>query len=193
MPRRTAKPHKLEVEFERKPLTPGQERRLLKIALDRAPKEIEEWRQAQSEEERFYASPQAAIAAFNLGEYGLARELAEQALALSHSFKENWNYGNALHYAHTTMGLLALRSEDLPQAARELAMSGRAPGSPQLRSFGPTMQLAKAMLKVGAAEPVLEYLQQCRAFWTMGGEWIDVWERKVRLGLVPNFFLHSYR
>lgn len=191
MPRRTAKLYKLEVEFERNPLKPAEERRLLKAALKRAHEEVEEWRRALTNEERFYAAPHAAVAAFNLGEYELAEELARQSLALAESFQGNWNYGNALHYGHTVLGLLALRGGNLALAAEELQMSGQTPGSPQLGSFGPTMQLAKAILKVGAAEPVLAYLQQCQDFWHMGGDWLSVWERKVRRGVVPNFFMHS--
>lgn len=193
MPRRTAKPFKLEVEFERNPLKPAQERRLLKAALKRAHNEVEKWQGAQTDEQRFYAAPQGAVAAFNLGEYELAKEIARQSLALAESFQGNWNYGNALHYGHTVFGLVALRGGNLTLAAEELHRSGQTPGSPQLGSFGPTMQLAKAMLKVGAAEPVLAYLQQCRDFWRMGEDWLSVWERKVRRGSVPNFFMHSYR
>lgn len=52
---------------------------------------------------------------------------------------------------------------------------------------------AKAMLKVGAAEPVFAYLRQCHDFWRMGEDWLNVWERKVRRGVAPNFFMHSDR
>lgn len=193
MPRRVVKPYRLEFEFERNPLKPAEERRLFKVALKGAHKEVEEWRRAQTDEERFYAAPRAAVAAFNFGEYELARELARQSLALAESFQGNWNYGNALHLGHTVLGLLALRSGNAALAAKELQMSGQTPGSPQLGSFGPTMQLAKAMLKTGAAEPVLAYFRQCHEFWRMGGDWLDVWERKVRRGGVPNFVMHSYR
>jgi len=191
MPRRTSKPFKLEVELERTPLKQREERRLLRRALERAPAVLDEWRRARTDEERFYAAPQASLAAFTLGEHELARELATQSLALAPTFQDSWNYGNALHYAHTALGLLALESGDLSLAARELELSGRTPGSPQLGSFGPTMQLAKAMLKADQAEPVLAYLQQCRSFWHRGGEWLEEWERKIRRGAVPNFFLHS--
>jgi hypothetical protein len=77
-------------------------------------------------------------------------------------------------------------------AAEELAKSGDTPGSPQLNSFGPTMQLAKEFLKRGQIEPVLVYLTQCRRFWKSGDAWLDVWEAKILSGEIPNCFQHSY-
>jgi len=63
----------------------------------------------------------------------------------------------------------------------------------QLASFGPTMQLAAALLNVGETDAVLKYLAQCRAFSEMGPPWLDVWEPKIRHGVIPNFFMHRYR
>ncbi len=54
------------------------------------------------------------------------------------------------------------------------------------------MQLAKALLREGQVAPVLAYLERCRMFWEMGGGWLDIWERKIQAGQVPNFFQHSY-
>jgi tetratricopeptide (TPR) repeat protein len=193
MPRRTTKPYKLEIELERRPLKPGEERRLFRLATKRAPGEIEKWNLARTDEERFYAAPRAALAAFNLSHHQVAQELAEKALALAPAFETNWNYGNAVHLAHTVVGLLALRAGEHSQAAAELQLSGAIQGSPQLNSFGPSMRLARALLRVGEFGPVLQYLKQCRAFWHMGVAWLDVWEKKVQRGVVPNFFMHIYR
>ncbi len=118
--------------------------------------------------------------------------LAEKVLLGAPSFRENWNYGNAIHLGHTVLGLLALEQDDLKLAIEELQKSGDTPGSPQLKTFGPTMQLAKELLKRGQTEPVLSYLQQCRVFWEMGATWLDLWEQKIHAGQVPNFFQHCY-
>jgi hypothetical protein len=65
--------------------------------------------------------------------------------------------------------------------------------SPQLGSFGPSMQLARDLLLQGHSAEVIEFLDQCRSFWTHGGLWLDIWRRRINSGRVPNFFHHRYR
>jgi hypothetical protein len=182
-----------EAQTEATPLTPEQEEQLRAIAIARAPKDLVKADSAKTEEDLFYALPSGAMAAFLLGNHARARELAERALALAPSYQDNWNYGNAVHFAHTVLGLLALKEGDVSAAVDALARSGATPGSPQLGSFGPNMQLAKELLRSGQAESVLRYFEQCRSFWKMGNVWLDLWEEKVRAGAVPNFFFNCYR
>ena len=182
-----------EAQTEVTPLTPEQEAQLRAVAAARAPKDLANAESAKTEEELFYAVPHAAMAAFLLGNHTRARQLAERALALAPSYQGNWNYGNAVHFAHSVLGLLALKEGDVGAALDALAKSGATPGSPQLGSFGPTMQLAKELLRCGQTDPVLKYFEQCRSFWKMGNVWLDLWEEKVRAGGVPNFFFNCYR
>lgn len=193
MPKRTTKQCRLEVEMERKPLTVSQKRRLLKVALSRAPAELKEWHQATDDTERFYAAPGAAMAAYTLGNYSIARSVALAALALAPSYKDDWNYGNVIHYAHATLGLLEVRQGNPQAAAEHLLLSGATPGSPQLNSFGPSMRLAKELLDCGEPGPVMTYFQQCRMFWSSGQNWLSIWEKKVARGATPVFFMHLYR
>jgi tetratricopeptide (TPR) repeat protein len=181
-----------EEETEETPFSAEDEQAILQISLDRAPAKLEKLAAANSDAEAFVHLPSAAAAAFHLGRFAEAKSYAERCLSLAPSFQENWNYGNAIHIGHTVLGLLALNDGDEATAIAELVASGNTTGSPQLNSFGPTMQLAKALLRTGQVEPVLRYLAQCRAFWEMGGTWLSLWERKVREGLVPNFFQHSH-
>jgi len=92
-----------------------------------------------------------------------------------------------------TLGLVALQGGDVTKAIAELRLAGDTPGSPQLGSFGPSMQLAKALLEQGHTEAVLAYFGQCRRFWSSGNGWLDAWEVKVRAKQVPNCMLHAYR
>ena len=108
---------------------------------------------------------------------------------LASLFEENWNAGNALFAGHTVLGLLALRRGDVELAIQELRTSAKNRDSPQLRSFGPTMRLAKELLELGKTEEVIAFLHHCLAFWKMGSLWVEVWEKKIRRGLVPNFFM----
>ena len=182
-----------EAQTEATPLTPEQEEQLRGVALGRAPKDLAAAEAARTEEELFYALPSAAMAAFRLGKFTRAKELAERALELAPLYQGNWNYGNALHSAHSVLGLIALNRGDVSVAVEELKKAGATPGSPQLHSFGPTMQLAKELLRCGQTEPVLSYFEQCRSFWKMGTVWLDLWDEKVRSGGIPNFFMHCYR
>ncbi len=176
---------------EQVPTTPESETRLLQIVLDRAPAELARLAEAADDAAAFMHLPAAAAAAFHLGRFADAKSLAEQTLALAPAFRQNWNYGNAIHRAHTVLGLLALNAGDHSLAVDELHSSGDTPGSPQLSSFAPTMHLAKALLRVGQVEPVFTYLDQCRAFWKSGSDGLDLWERKICEGVIPNFFQHD--
>jgi len=193
MPKRTVKPYRYEAATESMPLKPALERRLQKLALDQAPAEVAKWRTAVGETDRFYAASRASMAAYFLGEGDLAREVANEAIALAHTHRDDWNYGNAIHYGHAVLGLLALQDSQLERAISELRQSGETPGSPQLNSFGPTMHLARELLRRGESEAVLLYFQQCRRFWKMGTKWLSIWEKKVGRGATPVFFGHLYR
>ena len=179
-----------EATTEQAPFTAEQESALRQIVIDRAPSALQRLADAEDDAAAFRFLPSAAFAAFHLGRFGDAREFAERTLALAATHTKNWNYGNAIHIGHAVLGLLAVNAEDYSTAAQELHASGGTPGSPQLKTFGPTMQLAKALLQRGRTEPVLAYFIQCRAFWEMGETWLDLWEGMVREGRVPNF--HSY-
>ena len=85
------------------------------------------------------------------------------------------------------------RKGDVAAAIVHLKQSGETKGSPQLNSFGPSMQLARALIQVNEIPPVLHYFKQCREFWQSGDAWLNVYEAKVRRGAVPNFFWSLYR
>lgn len=193
MPKRVVKPYDFEAACESDRLTPGQERRLWNLPAKRAPKDLETWRSAETDLDKFYAAPAAAMAAYHLGDLESAREIAQAAIALAAHHPDNWNFGNAMHFGHTVLGLLALRAGDPKLATSELIASGEVRGSPQLNSFGPSMRLARELLKAGERDGVLVYLGLCRKFWKMGQRWIDIWEKKVARGAVPTFLMQSSR
>jgi hypothetical protein len=115
----------------------------------------------------------------------LARELL--AMAEKDQYQKDWNYGNAIHKAHSALGRIALRKDDKAGARNHLIASATSKGSPQMNTFGPNMGFAKEMLEAGEKEAVLEYFRLCRAFWEMGQDQLDVWERMVREGKSPRF------
>jgi hypothetical protein len=69
---------------------------------------------------------------------------------------------------------------------RELALAGQTPGSPQLRTFGPNMSLALALVQRGQKQAVVDYLSMCGKFWE-NQDRLAEWTRDIESGRVPNF------
>ena len=193
MTKRCVKRVPWEVESERLVITPSMERRIKKGVIQRSVKKLCEFSLLEDEEDIFYDLPRAAFAAMNLGREHQATDLARRSIAAAASHEQNWNHANALNGGHTVLGLLALKDGNIERAIEELYSSGDVRGSPQLNSFGPSMQLARELLLCGKTAEVLEFFSRCRQFWTFGELWLDIWTRKVKRGHVPNFFHHRYR
>lgn len=127
-----------------------------------------------------------AHARFDAGHLEVAAERARELLAVAEQIASTWNYGNAMHEAHTILGRIALAQGDVPTAKAELLESARVRGSPQLGSFGPSLDLAGELLEAGEREAVLEFLELCKGFWRRG-ETIDLWRSQVISGQIPSF------
>ena len=192
MPKRKVKELKWEIESERLSISPSMQRRMKKDRLVRAAKALSELEQASTQQEVFYAVAHAAFGAYDLEMFSEAEAIAQRAIHLAPSFEDDWNFGNAVFAGHTVLGLLALRRGDIENAIDELRASADQRGSPQLDSFGPTMRLAKALLELGKAEEVIAFLHQCLSFWKMGSDWVQVWEKKIRRGAMPNFLMNLH-
>jgi TonB family protein len=136
---------------------------------------------------RFYALNSLAKAALDAGAAEKAAAYANELLAAAAQHPEDWNYGNAVHDGHTTLGLLAIRQGEVDKASQHLLESAPIAGSPQLNSFGPSMSLAKELLDKGERGAVLQYFSLCRTFWKMGAQSLDAWSEAVRNGKTPNF------
>ncbi len=138
-------------------------------------------------ERRYYALSDLEHFALATGADDKAAAYANEWLSGARENPEDWSYGNAVHDGHVTLGLVALRRDDIATARRELLEAAQTPGSPQLNSFGPDMTLANELLKHGEREAVLEYLTLCRKFWKVGGSRLDSWSDAIRKGETPVF------
>jgi hypothetical protein len=143
---------------------------------------------AKDEYERWVAIAPAAMWRAVEGEDDAgAAKLASEALQLAAKYRDDWNYGNAIHKANSALGMIALRDGDRDKAIKHLLASAATKGSPQMNSFGPNMRFAKQMLDAQEAEAVLRYLELCRNFWELGQAEISAWESAIREGREPNF------
>jgi len=138
-------------------------------------------------DQRFYGLTDAAKAAFETGQFERAERYADELLELAPQFRDNWNYGNAVHDGHVVLGRLALLHDDVEGAVHHLSAAGETPGSPQLDSFGPNMSLARDLLQREQWEAVLAYLQQCGRFWKLGHDRLDEWSHDVESRKMPAF------
>ena len=140
-----------------------------------------------SELRRFYRMDGEIKAALANKAYDIVAALAHEYLELASRFPCNWNFGNAIHDAHSALGLVELGRGDQPAAVRMLLAASKSPGSPQLDSFGPGMRLADELLSRGERAAISAYLRGVQSFWKMDdGElarWIGILERGGRPNL----------
>lgn len=140
-----------------------------------------------SEREKFYKLADLAKVAFEAGEMEKAETYANSLLAQAAQYKNDWNYGNAIHHGNLVLGRIALKSGNVEKAKEYLIKAGKAPGSPQLNSFGPNMALAKELLGKNEREIVIQYFELCGNFWKMGQDCLKDWTALVKEGQIPDF------
>lgn len=142
---------------------------------------------APSDQDKFYKLADLAKMAYEAGNSQKAETYANDLLAQADHYKNNWNYGNAIHHANLILGRIALKSGEVEKAKQHLIQAGKTPGSPQLNSFGPNMALAKELLEQNERDTVLQYFELCGNFWEMGQEKLKNWTALVKEGGMPDF------
>lgn len=115
------------------------------------------------------------------------RSHANEVLETATKYRNDWNYGNAIHKGNLALGRLALREGKIEAAEDFLLRAGRTTGSPQLDSFGPNMVLAKELLEKDRREKVLEYLALCGKFWKDDHGRLKTWSAAIQAGNQPDF------
>ena len=130
--------------------------------------------------------PRMAKAAFAAGDYARAAAYAAEALAAARQGVFWWT-GDAIHQGNIVLGRLALRKGDLEGARRALLAAGKTPGSSSLASTGPDLQLARDLLERGESATVVQYLEECGAFWDANRGKLAEWIVLIKAGLKPDF------
>ncbi|MES2817668.1 MAG: hypothetical protein V4812_01605 [Pseudomonadota bacterium] len=131
---------------------------------------------------RFYSISKKLERALETDAYADSVRLATEYLALAEDFKDDWNYGNALHDANAALGMVAMRQGKPSVAAEYLLKAGNSPGSPQMDSFGPDLQLADSLLASGNRTVVIEYLKRISQFWAPEAQTISSVIEKIEHG-----------
>lgn len=139
---------------------------------------------AQDEIPRNHILQMRTEAAFAAGRLGLAKRHARAMLdAFAKAADGDLQNGNLMHVANTILGRIALIEGDVSRAKMHLLESGKAPTSPVLGSFGPSMALASELLRQGERQIVLDYLDLCADFWD--DEQLPIWRATIEGGEVP--------
>jgi hypothetical protein len=131
--------------------------------------------------------PSMAAAALEAGELEAAAAYAQEMLAAGTgpNRPDAWHAGDLIHHGHITLGRLALLAGDVDSAAQHLLRAGSTPGSPQLNSFGPELNLANQLLAHGRTDAVADYLRLCQQFWKLGGDRPERWIAEIHAGHHP--------
>ncbi|MCQ4164709.1 hypothetical protein [Tahibacter harae] len=136
---------------------------------------------------QFYRMNDTLSKAVGSKDFELAASTARKFLEESRYYRCNWNFGNAIHDAHAALGMEALHRGDVSAAASFLVQAGRSPGSPQLDTFGPDLDLAKAVLNAGRKDAVAAYLWGIGRFWKEDDGLVERWKLDLSAGRTPDF------
>jgi hypothetical protein len=133
----------------------------------------------------------AASAAFELGQTAKAKAYAsELLLEFGHDLTAS-TYEDSTHYGNIILGRIALREGDLVKAKEHLLIAGRTPKLAGRSYFVPDLNLARELFEKNEKETVVEYLQQCEAFYSDGRKLLQKWEQMIKRGQTPSFDLHE--
>lgn len=143
---------------------------------------------------RFHSIQKLLSASYQEKDNDSIKSLAFEYLNLAAQNKGDWNYGNAIHQANLYLGLIELEQNNIDASKGYLIKAALTPGSPQLKTFGPNMLLAKKMLEEEQTEIVLEYIRLCKTFWSF---WLSFfptrrWKKEIKRGEVPDFGAHLF-
>jgi hypothetical protein len=143
--------------------------------------------EAGDKQKAFYINTDKVKRLFADGDLEEARSLAQRLIGDAEEFPKDWNYGNAIHAANIVLGRIALREDDTKLAGKYLLSAGGTPGSPQLDTFGPDMNLARELIAAGEPDTVVAYFDLCEKFWKMNDGRLKAWRESVKLGKIPDF------
>jgi hypothetical protein len=133
--------------------------------------ELEKLCQGPDSEDLFCEMSDLPSRAFDAKEFEKATKYANRLIELCEKYRDNWNYGNAWNEAHTVLGRIAFKNGDIDAAKRHLHLSSIDIGTPQTRSFGPSLDLAKDLATARERDAVIEYLDAHESLCGVDNDW----------------------
>ncbi|GMV95139.1 MAG: hypothetical protein AMXMBFR82_49170 [Candidatus Hydrogenedentota bacterium] len=92
------------------------------------------------------------------------------------------------HKAHILRGQVAFKQGDADMAGKILLEAADVPESPHMKIAGPSMRLARDLLRAGKKDVVLEYIERWKGRWDGPTSFLlTQWEQEVRHGEEPDF------
>jgi hypothetical protein len=139
-------------------------------------------------EHRVYLLQSLPPIALSAGDSSRAESYARELLATPDLAEKS---GAAVFCANYALGLMAFQRDQLDRARHYLLEASKAKGSARLCGHGPDMDLAQDLLSRGERDIVLEFLENCRSFWTSENGIIDRWRDTILSGGIPDFRCRS--
>jgi hypothetical protein len=168
----------------RRQINNGMVGKFQQMQLNDAKRELEK---ATDPEERWDKLTHLVVIESGSGPDAEVRAHANEVLRTAEKYRNDWNYGNAIHNGNFALGRLALRAGNVTAAGDYLIRAGHTPGSPQFNQYGPNMMLAKELLEKGERGKVIEYFALCGKFWKNDRGQLKIWSEQVNDGREPDF------
>jgi len=155
-----------------------------KLLVEKGLKEYEIFKQLSSQKCQ-RTEVMIAEALLNAGEWRLSKEYSESVIGWTVEADDS---GNCRHTAHTLLGIIALsHGDDISQAEFHLAQSSIVNSGPVLRSFGPRLELANALLLKNRRLSVILFLLNFQKLWPRGRWQLLCWSLEIILRMKPCF------
>lgn len=148
---------------------------------------LDEFLRDKNEIVEFILLPVLSVTCIQNKDYEKAEKNALKLLNLADKYKDNWNYGNAIHDGNMILGIVEVHNNDIKKAKSYLFKAGAAPSSPQLQVYGPNMMLADILLDAGEDDAVISYFQSVKKMWINNEGRLDSWIASVKGGAKPYF------
>lgn len=125
--------------------------------------------EAEYKKEPFYAIEDLIEKALEENRIEKVTAYSLEYLKMAESFKNNWNYGNAIFYGNFYLSYSSLKQKNLSLALEYLKLASLSPGSPQLDSFGLFSSLVVRthliiLAKLKQKKALIEFAENCKKF-----------------------------
>ena len=98
--------------------------------------------------------------------------------------------GRSIYDINDALGRAAFLRKDYLEASDDLLQAADTSGDPALKTLGPDLWLARALLSAGYKDVVLTFLERCKSFWPKPQ--LDQWIEILKSGGSPDLSHNIY-